>query len=853
MSSLQTFKITDYVEFNSSGRAECPACVQSKGYDKKKNLSLVPGTDGAYKCHANCSPEDIRAALGASKPQQIPAALAQPKANTTISPQKVREAHDLLMGGAGASRPARQWLNERGITEALMQRHQLGISRAKVTTKDGDRHLAAITIPIPNDDGTAYWQKKRVAPWFSAESLEAMPDYKPWSQFGVPARVWFTWLPAEATETWLCEGEWDAILLGAQVRNADLPIAVASFTCGANAVPPREQLDLLPGTVTIWYDRNDKPNKKGERPGEVGAKKVAAALGDRARIALVPMPQDCQIHGWDVTDALRGGFKPEDFTAAAKAAVTVKKAETQALKSENPLRSRMVSTDELIARAPEFVEWLIPDILTTDELFVLGSPPRGGKSLMCMLLAKSIATGQPFLDRPVQKGSVLYVNLEDSEAKVRERVEAQQWSEGLPVYWIDKFKLEETDHLIEVAQDMPGLKLIILDTLSRIRSNDVSESAAEMSQVLEPLQEFAKRQKVCILLVHHTRKLTVQEDTIDVLFDSLRGSSAIRGTCRGMLIIAPSANETYRLAIENGWGKHDLKIRLEVQSLEWQLLGKWSPLINIAQKDLALDFLNKVGSATLDTISEQTGIPKRGLHVVLDRLRRDGMVEKTGSQRSAVYQRPVQQVQQLNSLLNSSNADAVSDIGVVQQKNNIFSYPDQREPDHSTHADIDQVEPMITFSEKVLFVEQGDKQTSNADAVSNTAVQQQFNNSSTVELRAQPDQSLPVPRRELKNIQCKHCGFPARGCEAYSYYKGLGFTQTICNCVEQAVEQPLKPGDRVVYIGKNPAMAQVCGAKRLEILSLFGDGAEVKHSRWLVTQTIPLNELKRVGVSHANG
>jgi hypothetical protein len=156
MSSLQTFKITDYVEFSSSGRAECPACVQSKGYDKKKNLSLVPGTDGAYKCHANCSSEDIRAALGASKPQQIPAALAQPKANTTISPQKVREAHDLLMGGAGASRPARQWLNERGITEALMQRHQLGISRAKVTTKDGDRHLPAITIPIPNDDGMGW-------------------------------------------------------------------------------------------------------------------------------------------------------------------------------------------------------------------------------------------------------------------------------------------------------------------------------------------------------------------------------------------------------------------------------------------------------------------------------------------------------------------------------------------------------------------------------------------------------------------------------------------------------------------------------------------------------------------------
>lgn len=786
--AFTTFKITDFVEFNSKNRAECPSCLQRKGTDKKLNLSLIPNTDGAYKCHAGCSTDDIREALGARKPQQIPSALAQaspPAGKVTVTPQKVKEAHERLVNSDGA---AKQWLSLRGIDAGLIARHQLGITRAKV----GDRHLPAITIPIPNADGTAYWQKKRVAPWLL--EAERPAGYQPWSQYGIPARVFFTWLPAEAKETWLCEGEWDAIVLGQLARTADLPIAVASFTCGCGTVPPQEQLELLPGNVVIFYDRNDKPTPKGERPGDVGAKKVALALGDRSKIAQVPMPEDCPVQGWDVTNAIQNNYGIDHFIAAAAAAVSVKNDKQQLTPGENPLKFRMVSTDELVARAPEFVEWLVPDLLTADELFVLGSPPRGGKSLMCMLLARSIASGQPFLDRPVNQGSVLYVNLEDSEAKVRERVEAQQWTQGLPVFWIDKFKLEETPHLIDLAKEIPDLRLIILDTLSRIRSSDISESAAEMSQVLEPLQEFAKKSKVCILLVHHTRKLTVQEDTIDVLFDSLRGSSAIRGTCRGMLIIAPADNNTYRLAVENGWGKHDLKTRLNTDCLEWQLLGKWSPLINVAQKDLALDFLNKVGSATLDTISEQTGIAKRSLHVVLDRLRRDGMVEKVGSQRAAVYQRPVQQVQQLNSLLNSAKPDPSGDRAVDQQKNNIFSSGDQRESDHTSHAKDDHFSPNDHFSRKALFVEEGDQQASNANRESVTAVQQNVNNSSTVELEG-----------------------------------GV-----------------LKQGDRVKYRGERTSLQRVCGSKILMVLEVEGDQATLKHKDWLVTQTAPIADLVRV-------
>jgi hypothetical protein len=411
--NMQHFNIRDYVEFNADDRAICPSCQQSKGANHRKlNLSVM--ASGAYKCFANCTTADIRAALGVSENRIIPTALAlhttAPRSTVTVSPQKVREAHERLLNSDG---PAKQWLHDRGIDDALLARHQLGITRAKC----GDRHLPAITIPLPNADGTAFYQKKRVSPWLPANEQPA--GYQPWSQAGIPARIFFTYLPVEAAATWLCEGEWDAIVLGWQVRQAELPIAVATFTCGCGTVPPPDQLDLLPGQVVIFYDRNDKPTKTGVIPGDEGARKVATALGGRARIAQVPMTDGCEVHGWDVSDALKVGFQVSDFVQAATDATAYTPQETTA--NFNPLRSRLITNDELLARAPDYVEWLVPDLLTMDELFVLAAPPRGGKSLLALSLSLCIATGANFLDRPVMKGAVLYVNLEDSEAKLKER------------------------------------------------------------------------------------------------------------------------------------------------------------------------------------------------------------------------------------------------------------------------------------------------------------------------------------------------------------------------------------------------------------------------------------------------
>ena len=799
------FRISDFIEFDAKGRAVCPSCAsEGKG---KKNLSLIPDTDGAYKCHRGCTSAQIREALGAPKDQQLPAALAtmeSPKAST-VSPQQVKAAHDHLMRGPSF---ARQWLTDRGISEEMIARYQLGLVQSML----GGKRKPAISIPIPaNAEGTAYFQKKRVEPWVDPNSQPA--GYSPWVQKGIPAKVWFTYLPAEARETWLCEGEWDAMMLGWQVRKSELPVAVATFTCGCSSIPPQSELELLPGNVVIFYDRNDKPLKNGTKPGEKGAIKLAQALGDRGKVGLVPMPSNCTTHGWDVSDALRSGFDLTAFLEAARDA----EHPTIADSAVNPLRPFLIWNDELLDTAPEYTDWLVADLLTTNELFLLAAGPRSGKSLLAMTLARSVASGEPFLDRPVLKGPVIYIRKEDGDAKTKEREIAQGWARGLPVAWLKKFKLSDVPHLAQLAQGIKP-RLIVIDTLSRVKDSNISESSAEMSQLLEPLQELAEDLDCCVLLVHHTGKISVDNAATIDIFDTIRGSSAIRATCRGSLVLA-AGERNYRLFAENGWGKHDLNVVLDANTLTWKLLGKWNPSIAGSQTEQVLDYLKSHQIATIDQMSADLGCPKKSLYKTLERLQASDIagekVVKEGQRRSYTYrlalfdvtQTLFDTIRQGNSVSNSANSDTARDEGLYSTKNNISFLPEGSIIDQTVTCD-----NMIddrSESQVILSNIEG-KTGSNPDAASVSPIRQLFDKKTAEAENAGSERVVPI-RQLFDN---------------YSTTTSKRDPISV-GCLVEVLEGRLA-GSRATVIGITEA------------------GVEVQAPRWAISRTYPPDQVRVV-------
>jgi hypothetical protein len=240
---------------------------------------------------------------------------SEPQKDYTVDERRVIASVKRLLSGEGDAAKALKWLHQRGITREIIKRYQLGLEKRVVTPNEFNPEkketywAIAIFIPVPNRLGRFY-VKKRVAPWLSDGER---PSYLgKWAQFGVPASIWFTHNPDEAQETWFCEGEWDALLLGELARQQGKKVAVACSTAGAGSLPKQEELCRLPGVVTTFFDRDDAGTK--------GAQKLVEALGEKGRIALVPIKDDCNQKGWDVSNALDAGYTWEDFEAAASLA-----------------------------------------------------------------------------------------------------------------------------------------------------------------------------------------------------------------------------------------------------------------------------------------------------------------------------------------------------------------------------------------------------------------------------------------------------------------------------------------------------------------------------------------------------
>jgi hypothetical protein len=235
-----------------------------------------------------------------------------PDKDYTVDEWRVNRSNERLLSGVGDAAKALAWLQQRGISREMVKRYRLGLEK-RVVTPDQARPdskeeywAVAIFIPVADRPGRFY-VKKRVAPWLAGDQR---PQYLAnWAQFGLPSTIWFSYNPPAAEHTYFTEGEWDAILLGELARQRGEKVAVACSTSGAGTVPKQEQLDKLPGKViTIFYDRDEA--------GDKGAQKLAAALGERGWIGSVPMPDDCEVKGWDVSNAIQAGYGWEDFDAA---------------------------------------------------------------------------------------------------------------------------------------------------------------------------------------------------------------------------------------------------------------------------------------------------------------------------------------------------------------------------------------------------------------------------------------------------------------------------------------------------------------------------------------------------------
>lgn len=186
------------------------------------------------------------------------------------------------------------------------------------------------------------------------------------------------------------------------------------------------------------------------------------------------------------------------------------------------------------------VIWIVESLLPTG-LALLCAPSKYGKSWMVLQLCLAAAEGNSFLNLKTVPCGSLYYALEDGKRRLQDRLNKMLDGKKAPsnVHFAIKADSLETGLLNKIEDELrafPDIKLVIIDTLQKVRgkmSKDDTLYGNEYRQ-MAAVKEFADRNRICLLFVHHLRK---KEDEADV-YNMISGSTALMGAADTIFILS---------------------------------------------------------------------------------------------------------------------------------------------------------------------------------------------------------------------------------------------------------------------------------------------------------------------------
>lgn len=170
------------------------------------------------------------------------------------------------------------------------------------------------------------------------------------------------------------------------------------------------------------------------------------------------------------------------------------------------------SAAELFYMDVKPVEFVIEGLIPVG-MVILASPPKYGKSYMCLDMALSVSMGRDFLGFHTNQYRVLYLSLEDRKDRLKQRIGQVLAGEAFPELLrmeIESATLDSgfIEQLGDFLQEYPDTKLVIIDTFIKIRGEPKRNESAYGTDSREAgiIKKFADQHGIAVVLVTHTRK-----------------------------------------------------------------------------------------------------------------------------------------------------------------------------------------------------------------------------------------------------------------------------------------------------------------------------------------------------------
>ena len=300
---------------------------------------------------------------------------------------------------------------------------------------------------------------------------------------------------------------------------------------------------------------------------------------------------------------------------------------------------------------------IIDGLLYNGTYLFVGSP-KIGKSFFMAQIGYHISKGLPLWGFSVRQGTVLYLALEDDYARLQRRLSGMFGVECADnLYFATQAKTlnEGLDRqLEEFLKEHTDARLIIIDTLQKVREVGGDRySYSSDYEIVTKLKSFSDKYGICLLVVHHTRKLESEDS-----FDMISGTNGLLGAADGAFIMHKKKrtdNEAVLDIVGRDQPDQELTIEFDRECCVWKFKKAetelWkqppNPLLEAINNFLTEDKPEWEGTATelvsqLPDMQIQANVLSRKLNVVNSQLLNNYGIfydNKRGHERKIVLKR----------------------------------------------------------------------------------------------------------------------------------------------------------------------------------------------------------------------
>jgi hypothetical protein len=289
-----------------------------------------------------------------------------------------------------------------------------------------------------------------------------------------------------------------------------------------------------------------------------------------------------------------------------------------------------ITAPALMAKRFLPIQYVVPGYIPEGATLLAGAP-KLGKSWMALGIAIAVASGGVAFDSiACEAGDVLLLALEDNERRLQARI-GQMQMPNIPerlrivMAWptLDDDCIDQLECWL---QAVPRPRLIIIDVLARIKGRKNGRDAQYDQDYgsLARLQSLAGRWGVAILIIHHTRKGTADEDP----FDEISGTRGLAGAVDTALILRRDATGKPML-YGRGRDLRDVETAMEFDQKTgfWRIVGSAHEAALTSDQRIIIELLGRsVDPMTPTEIADALGKERTNTQHHLGRLMAAGKV-----------------------------------------------------------------------------------------------------------------------------------------------------------------------------------------------------------------------------------